>query len=350
MFRMRSLLAILALSISLPLLAQERFGERVDVNVVLLDVIVTDSKGNHILGLGKDDFRVKENGVEQTIESVDYFTNRQLLNAREENAPFKVERVREERYFIFFFDKPEGNQLFDRLSRARQGVREFIDNKMRPGDQVAIAGHDVRLKIYSDFTSDKTKLRRAVDEVASFSKGMKKSEAKDGPSLLATISSKEMMDRTGTVYEALRVLAEASKTIRARKNLILFSPGIHEPGEEVRDGVILNESRYYQPTVRALNGANVAVYAMNLLADGPELPVIHQTLQRIAADTSGEYFRHVIAFDKRIEDIEQTNSGYYLLTYTSRKPKGTAGYQKVDVSVSAPELRIKARDGYAYGE
>ena len=40
------------------------------------------------------------------IDSVDYFTNRRLLDAREENAPFKVERIREDRYFIFFFDKP----------------------------------------------------------------------------------------------------------------------------------------------------------------------------------------------------------------------------------------------------
>ena len=36
--------------------------------------VVTDNRGNQILGLTKDDFVVKENGVEQTIESLDYFT------------------------------------------------------------------------------------------------------------------------------------------------------------------------------------------------------------------------------------------------------------------------------------
>src|SRR5688500_17374271 len=100
MKRFAVILALLVLT--LPTFAQEQvlaqapqYGERIDVNAVLLDVIVTDRKGNHILGLGPDDFIVKENGVEQTIDSVDYFTNRRLLDQREEQAVFKVERVRD---------------------------------------------------------------------------------------------------------------------------------------------------------------------------------------------------------------------------------------------------------------
>ena len=57
------LLALLAL----PLHAQEpqKFGEKIDVNIVLLDAIVTDPHGNQILGLAKDDFVVRENGTAQ---------------------------------------------------------------------------------------------------------------------------------------------------------------------------------------------------------------------------------------------------------------------------------------------
>src|SRR5713226_4513255 len=100
------------LTLVFPLLAQDqKFGEKIEVNVVLLDSIVTDSHGNQVLGLGKDDFVVKEGGAPQAIESVDYLTNRRLLNGLEENAPFKVERVRESRYFVLFFDKPSEGQL-----------------------------------------------------------------------------------------------------------------------------------------------------------------------------------------------------------------------------------------------
>src|SRR5215467_12517467 len=81
----------------------EPFTAKVDVNLVLLDAVVTDARGNQILGLGKDDFVVRENGVPQTIESVDYFTTRKLLNAPEKGAAFPVERVHDERYLIVFF-------------------------------------------------------------------------------------------------------------------------------------------------------------------------------------------------------------------------------------------------------
>jgi hypothetical protein len=91
MKRIAIIVALLALA--LPGFAQQ-FEEKIDVNAVLLDVIVTDNKGNQILGLSKDDFVVKENGVAQEVDSVDYFTNRKLLDAREESAPFKVEQVR----------------------------------------------------------------------------------------------------------------------------------------------------------------------------------------------------------------------------------------------------------------
>ena len=113
----RFALAFALLALAFPGLAQQQpFEEQIDVNAVLLDIIVTDDKGNQILGLSKDDFIVKENGIPQEVDSVDYFTNRRLLDSREESAPFKVERVREDRYFIFFFDKPEAGAMFDKLA------------------------------------------------------------------------------------------------------------------------------------------------------------------------------------------------------------------------------------------
>ena len=101
----------LTLALSFPALAQEQisnktFGEQLDVNLVLVDVTVTDRQGNQILGLDRSDFIVTENGQPQSIESLDYFTNRRLLSEPESQAAFKVERVREERNFILFFDKP----------------------------------------------------------------------------------------------------------------------------------------------------------------------------------------------------------------------------------------------------
>jgi VWFA-related protein len=342
-------LAILFALLALPLGAQEppKFGEKVDVNVVLIDAVVTDPTGHQILGLDKNDFVVKENGVEQQIGSIDYFTNRRLLNAPEEKAPFKVERVHEERYFIFFFDKPSDAQLFDEVTLARKAARDFVAEQMREGDRVAVVGHDVRLEVYSDFTSDKVQLARAIDEAGTFSRG---TTSGSGP-LLSAVDHKKMMDRSGTVYEALTVLADATRGIKARKNLVLFSAGIYEPGQTASsDGVVLSESRYLNPMIQALNAANITVYAINLQRNAPELPIIHQTLDRITSSTNGEYYRRPVNFGPVVKKIEQQTNGYYLITYTSHHPKGTSGFQHVDVSVKNRDLRVRAREGYTYGE
>jgi VWFA-related protein len=346
---MSRIAAILALLLAVPLTAQQ-FGEKVDVNLVLVDAVVTDATGHQILGLEKDDFVVTENGQPQKIESIDYFTNRRLLNAREGSVPFKAERVREDRYFIFFFDKPDGGELYDRVRLAREAALTFVDTQMQPNDQVAVVSHDMRLKVFSDFTNDKKQLHKALDDVMYFGLGLKKPADAPPQSILGAINGKAMMSKSGTVYEALNVLAEALRPIKARKNLILFSPGIHEGGEDYREGILLNRSRYYDPMIHALNAANVTVYSMNLQRNAPELPVYHQTLQLIAQDTNGEYFRHPVSFTSPVKRVEQTNNGYYLISYYTQRDKGAKGYQKVAVTLRNPEFKVKAREGYVYGE
>jgi VWFA-related protein len=329
--------------------AQQPFQEQIDVNAVLLDVIVTDSKGNQILGLGKDDFIVKEDGVEQSVESVDYFTNRRLLDQREESAPFKVERVREERYFIFFLDKPqEMSGYFDELQRVRHAGQEFLKSEMQPTDYVAVVGHDHRLKIYSDFTNDRAQLEKAFENAIRYGRGISKAPA-EGPSILRGLNQTELVNKTGRVYEAIDLLADALRPIRGRKNLLLFSAGILDNRETVNQGMITNRIPQFEETIRSLNASNVAVYGIQLRANVGMTPVFHQRLTELSEETGGRYFRFNTTFAPALERIENTNSGYYLVTYSAKKPKGTRGYQKVDVTVKHPELRVVARSGYQFG-
>jgi VWFA-related protein len=350
MRRLAVFTAILALA--LPTLAQPQpFQERIDVNVVLLDTIVTDGKGNQILGLTKDDFVVRENGVEQPIESIDYFTNRQLLTAPEQSAPFPVERVHEERYFVFFLDKPsDPSSLFDQFSVARGAMRDFIKDDLKEGDRLAIVGHDVRLKVYSDFTNDKAQLYKALDAAARFGPGLTRPAGASTPSIFAALDAATMRNRTGTVYKALDVLGDALRPIRARKNLVLFSPGIADMHEEVSNGMLITRSRDLDPALESLNAANVSVYGVQLQRDVDVTPYLHQRLEDISGATGGQYFRFNTSFSPALDKIENVNNGYYLISYRSKHAAGEQGFQKVDVSVrNQPQMQIKARAGYAYG-
>jgi VWFA-related protein len=346
----RFAVALALLTLAIPAFAQDpqgNFREEIDVNAVLLDVIVTDSRGNHILGLGPEDFVVKENGVAQPVDTVDYFTNRRLLEAREEQAAFKVERVREDRYFIFFFDKPsDPGVLFDQVTLAREAVREFVKTEMKATDYVAIVGHDFRLKVYSDFTNDKAQLEKALLEASKFGRGLKKAPAGDGPSILRNAGN---LDKTDTVYEALDRIGDSVRSIRARKNLVLFSPGIVARDETVRGGLVSNRSRYLDPALESLNAANVAVYPVQLQRDAAPTPLFHQRLSEVADSTGGQYFQFVTNFRTPVDRIDDVNSGYYLVTYRSKHPRGKTGFQKVDVSLRNPEFKVVARSGYQFG-
>ena len=353
----RFILALVVAALALPALAQQQpaqqpFNEQIDVTAVLLDVIVTDRDGNQILGLGKDDFIVEENGVAQTVDSVDYFTNRVLLDGREDQAPFKVESVREDRYFIFFFDKPQDpSLLFNELSLARKAVQNFIREDMKEKDRVAIAGHDVRLKIYSDFTNDPKQLEKALNDALKFGRGLTEAKSAGDGSIMGAIDKDRMMNETGTVYAALDVLADSVRGISARKNLVLFSPGIRDRNEAISNGMIVSRSRDLDPALESLNAANVSVYGVQMQRDTSATSdmFVHQRLTEISQSTGGEYFRINTNFANAVESVEQTNAGYYLVTYRSEHPKGSRGFQSVDVKVRNPEFRVIARSGYQYG-
>src|SRR5437764_8745627 len=188
---------------AVPLLGQQQtepFKAKVDVSLVLLDAVVTDNRGNQILGLGKDDFVVRENGIAQPIESVDYFTTRKLLNAPEKNAAYNVERVHDERYMIYFFDKQVDGGLADPTRTARYELARYLQDHMHPEDRIAVVGHDVRLKVYSDFSGDRKTILHGLDEAMMFGKGL--TSASDGPatgaSILRNISLDEMINHTNT--------------------------------------------------------------------------------------------------------------------------------------------------------
>src|SRR4029077_15263457 len=85
---------------------QGKFGEEVNVNEVLLDVLVTDARGNVIVGLDKNDFVVKENGKPVDLTGVTFYSNRRLLESSPALAKQGVstDQSTEDRYFIFFFE------------------------------------------------------------------------------------------------------------------------------------------------------------------------------------------------------------------------------------------------------
>lgn len=349
-------LSVSAFAAGTPPAAQ--FEGSVDVREVLLDVLVTDRQGNVIVGLEPKDFRVTENGKPVDLAGLSFYSNRKFLGSAAEAArsAISADSPRENRYFILLFNDVrfltiDAPGLFSQQLQAARKAQDWF-GQLLPNDWVAIAKFDTKLKIHTDFTRDRRILDAAIREVVEGKDPetewpSRVGDSEKAPSLLARLpKGKALRNKTVDIYDALTVLSDAAQPITGRKNLLLFSIGF---GRISTFGQYLPDDRYYRPTQRALNDANVAVYSIDLLPAGTD-HTLSGALNQIAADTGGTYLFNFVDFSVPFQRISEENNGYYLLAYKSERSPGAKGYQKVEVKLANPELRVKAREGYSYGK
>ena len=336
---------------------EAEFGGKVEVTEVLLDVLVNDRQGNVIIGLGKEDFVVEEGGEPIEIENLTFYSNRLLEAGNAELAAVGVtpQDTPQDRFFVLFFDDQRRNafespRLLSRQLDAARQTKKWIRSELQPGDWVAVVSYDVKLKVHEDFTQDRRDLLAAVDRaMKGKDSGNWPSRIKEGegPSLTRELpQGKLLRDRSKTIYDALQVLAKAGGEIQGRKNLLLFTIGF---GDFNSFGQYQPDARYYPPTVQSLNDNNVAVYPVDLTPAGTR-HTMEAAMNHLALDTGGRYFFNFTSFMTPLRQAAESTSGYYLLSYRARHPADTSGYQKVKVSARNPELKVRARAGYLYGE
>ncbi|MCG8460791.1 MAG: VWA domain-containing protein, partial [Holophagales bacterium] len=343
------------------------FEEMVEVSEVLLDVLVTDKAGNVVLDLGPDDFKVVENDQERPVTGVSFYSNRFLLKEGVEGIQHPdVNEVLADRYFILFFQDqrkfgdPSG-RMFRRQVEAGKHAQRWVREEMLQGDWVAVAGYGVKLQVYSDFSQNREQLERAIAAAARGKDAdnewaSRRPEASaDQPSVLAHLpTGKDLRKETKTPYDGLSLLAEATRDILGRKNLMYFGLGFGDlrrapGGDPATGGFIAREDpRYYPGLEESLNDNNVAVYPIDLIPIGSE-HAQRDFLNLIAFDSGGELYDNFVSFLTPMRQIADEANGYYLLSYAAEHPAGETGYRDVAVKVSNPDLVVRSRTGYRYG-
>ena len=335
------------------------FEGRVEVSEVLLDVLVTDKDGRVIVGLEPEDFTVEENGEPVEITDVTFYSNSVFQEnlAATSAEELNVDQIPVDRYFILFFhdQRLETNRIVQanrqQLEAARK-ARRWVREEMLPTDWVAVVSYDVKLNIHEDFTHDKKALLRALED-APISKDRKggnwpsRIDETEGPALRPHLPrGKQLGKETRNIYQGLEVLARAAGHVPARKNLLLFSRGFGEINEF---GIYQPDPRYYYDMAEVLNENNVAVYAIDMTP--PEVShSLENALNTVANDTGGTYYFNFNNFINPLRQVADENTGYYLLSYKATHPAGESGFQKVKVKTSNPSFKVRAREGYLYGE
>jgi VWFA-related protein len=228
-------LAVYGAAQTTPLPADPNNVLKVETNVVLVDAVVTDKKGNYVRDLKQKDFKVWEDNKEQTIKSFSFEADpASPLN----NQP---------RYMVLFFDN--STMSFGEQAQARKAATSFIDANAGPNRQMAIVNFSGSLQIAQNFTSDVERLKAIVAGT----------KIPVGP--LPNDTSAGGLGRaaanfgTRNVIMAIRDLAKNLSTIPGRKSLLLLTAGFRVSPDILSD---------VTATIDVCNRSNVAIYPIDV--------------------------------------------------------------------------------------
>ncbi|HEY1218644.1 MAG TPA: VWA domain-containing protein [Bryobacteraceae bacterium] len=123
---------------------------RTETKQVLVDAVVTDKKGHYVSDLSQKDFKVWEDGKEQTIRSFTY---------EAEDSPATSQK----HYLVLFFDN--STMSFGDQAVARRAAGKFVDANAGPNRYMAVVNFTGGVRIAQNFTADAVQLKQVVSGV-----------------------------------------------------------------------------------------------------------------------------------------------------------------------------------------
>ncbi len=156
-----SLVAVLACAFSIASVPAEAIqqgspGERVEVTLVLLDVVVTDRKGVPITGIAPGEFELIVDNTRVPIDRVE----EQCTEPAVEGGVAKAVRD-EPRHFIVLFDM--SHMMAGSRRDAIRATMQFVEEGMADSDRVMVLAFLRGLYVISNFTSDRVALKEKLE-------------------------------------------------------------------------------------------------------------------------------------------------------------------------------------------
>jgi len=222
----------------------------VSVTLKLVQVYVTDKKGDPVKDLKKEDFIVYDNGRAMTLTEFE----KHILTAlpqksepqpsEEKIVPTPIPPAAQvtvmSRKFFLFFDFAFNNQKG--ANKAKDAALHFIDTELIPGDEVGLLSYSMLkgLSIHEYLTTDHKKVREAVESLNAkgiagraedFEEEYWMMEGGSG-GVYAKKRSQLEAERRESKNQAqnfilkMTALAKALRYIPGKKHMILFSTGV----------------------------------------------------------------------------------------------------------------------------
>ncbi len=378
------------------------------VELVTVDAVVTDKKNVPIENLGRDSFKVFEDGKPQEITSFEAV----VLPPGAAAAPKPTRRistnqgaeVRTGRTFVIVFDDIHLHPF--QANRAKAAIDQFLKNGTRDGDRITLLasgggawwstrmpegyleltsllkrldGRDIpdtgqdrvteweamRIHIYRDKQVEERVTRRF--ETYGVNPGMRNQQSEtgamfDGDPLVQGRASEVYYQATAKNKITLNAMERALNALagsKGRKSLILVSQGfIFDPNlDEFRN--VVQASRRGNAAVYFVDTMGLGGMPIGMTAEfGPAMPTqdigaaFAENLERaegaesIAADSGGFTVKNSNDLVKGLQRIADETRVYYLIGYNPTNTAKDGKFRKIEVKVAGKDIRVRARKGY----
>jgi Ca-activated chloride channel family protein len=264
---------------------------RVESDLVVLNVTVTDKQGHYVHKLARPQFKVFEDGREQPVS---------LFSVEE--TPFAA---------AILLDT--SGSMETRLTLARAAAIRFLEG-MREEDVASV------YNFYSQ-----------VEQLQDFSTG------RDLPPMAYTLHSVGMTALNDAVVRAAKDLSQRPEKRRA---VILLTDGL--------------DTKSAATTEKALNAAlaaNATIYTVDMI--DPQAKAMDKmqaagALKYYANKSGGRYISSPggQALDEAFDEIREELSNQYTLGYRPTNKTRDGHWRKIELKLERPELNARTRDGY----
>ena len=263
------------------------FAPVVDVEVVQVAATVTDEKGRLVKGLGKDAFRVLEDGQEREVTH--------FIGADEE------------REMVVAVDM--SGSMGPAMARCREAVKRFLAST-RPIDHVTLLAFNDSVFTVSRREAPPEARLRAVDHLRSWG--------------------------STAFYDAVLRGLDLLERHRGRRALVLFT-----------DGEDMVSHATVQDVQRRIEVSASPVYVV-AQGKGMREPGLKRVLDRVAGVSGGRafYTDSVDELDSVFTEIGEDIASQYLLAYAPSEALGDGSWRTIRVEVKGTKHSVRAREGY----
>jgi VWFA-related protein len=270
------------------------FSISVTVPVVSVDVVVTDNNGNFLRDLKKENFRISEDGMVQTIS-----------NFAPSEAPITI-------VLLLEFSKL-GYQFF--TYNAVNWAAGFLQN-LKPNDWVALETFNMRSNVDVDFTHDRNEVMQG----------------------LSTLYFPPFSE--SNIFDALSDVLDRIKDVKGKKSVLVLASGIDTFSRMTLDQT-LKRVRETDATIFTVGVAEQFFINQAPGAFGQQLTYIQaqNQLKTFAAMTGGRSW--LPRFDGEIpsimQEVAQSLRNQYSMAYSPTNEALDGKYRKIKVDLVAPD-------------